>query len=125
MLISTTNTLEGYEIRSYLGIVSGETIVGINLFKDMFAAVRDIVGGRAAAYERELEKARAIALGEMERRADEMGADAVIAVSLDYETIGNKGSMMMVGALGTAVRLRRISASSYDDQTPRKENVWK
>ncbi len=103
MLVLTTNTIEGKRITKYLGIVSGEAILGVNIFKDFFAGIRDIVGGRSAAYERELRQAKDIALAEMSEQARGLGGNAVIAVDLDYETIGAKGSMLMVSANGTAV----------------------
>ena len=105
MLISTTTTLEGKQIGHYLGLVSGEAILGANIFKDFFAGIRDIVGGRSAAYEEELRKAKAIAIEEMVAQAQAMGANAVIGVDLDYETLGSGGSgnMLMVSASGTAV----------------------
>lgn len=106
MLITTTNNLEGEEITQYFGIVSGETIIGANLFKDLFASIRDIVGGRASSYEGVLRKAKDSALAEMSQQAAQMGANAVIAVDLDYETVGDTGSMLMVTAAGTAVRYR-------------------
>lgn len=105
MLISTTPYVEGRKVSKYLGIVSGEAILGANLFKDLFAGIRDIVGGRSAAYEEELRRAKAIALEEMEREAERLGANAIIGVDLDYETVGQGGSMLMVSANGTAVRL--------------------
>ncbi len=105
MLITTTPTIEGRPVRSYHGIVSGEAILGANVFKDLFAGIRDIVGGRSATYERELRKAKDIALAEMAEQARALGADAVIGVDLDYETIGGSGSMLMVSASGTAVKL--------------------
>ena len=103
MILSTTNTLEGKSITKYHGLVSGEAILGANIFKDFFAGIRDIVGGRSAAYEEELRKAKDIALGEMQSQAAAMGANAVIGIDLDYETIGSSGSMLMVTACGTAV----------------------
>ena len=106
MIISTTNTLEGHTVDQYLGIVSGEAILGANIFKDLFAGIRDIVGGRSGAYEDELRKAQAIAMEELEERARAMGANAIVGVDLDYETVGQNGSMLMVSASGTAVRLR-------------------
>ena len=106
MIISTTPTLEGHSIESYIGIVSGEAILGANIFKDLFAGIRDIVGGRSGAYEDELRKAQSIALDELEARARSMGANAVIGVDLDYETVGQNGSMLMVSASGTAVKVR-------------------
>jgi uncharacterized protein YbjQ (UPF0145 family) len=104
MLITTTPSVEGRGVTEYHGLVSGEAIMGANVFKDVFAGLRDIVGGRSAAYERELKKAKDIALGEMAQQAQDLGADAVVSVDLDYETVGN-GSMLMVSASGTAVRL--------------------
>ena len=103
MLITTTPTVEGRPIEAYLGVVSGEAILGANVFKDLFAGIRDIVGGRSAAYEGELRRARSIALEELTAAANELGANAVIGVDIDYETVG--GSMLMVTASGTAVRL--------------------
>jgi len=107
MLLTTTSTIEGKQIQ-YLGIVSGEAILGANIFKDFFAGIRDIVGGRSAAYEGELRKAKDIAMREMEQQAVHLGGNAVIGIDLDYETIqiGNGGGMMMVSASGTAVILR-------------------
>jgi uncharacterized protein YbjQ (UPF0145 family) len=105
MIITTTPSVDGRQIAEYKGIVTGEAILGANLFKDLFAGIRDIVGGRSGAYEEELAKARAIALEEMEAVATQLGADAIIGVDLDYETVGQGGSMLMVTASGTAVRL--------------------
>lgn len=103
MIITTTPTIEGKRITRYLGIVTGEAILGANIFRDMFAAVRDIVGGRSAAYERELGKAREIAIDDMEDWAEEMGANAVVGVDIDYESFGQTNGMMMVSVSGTAV----------------------
>ena len=103
MLISTTSTLDGKPIATYLGLVSGEAILGANIFRDIFAGIRDIVGGRSAAYEQELRKAKSIAVQEMIDQAQHLGANAVVGVDLDYETIGQGGSMLMVSASGTAV----------------------
>lgn len=104
MLVVTTNTLEGKRIKNYFGIVSGEAILGANIFKDIFAGIRDIIGGRSAAYEKELKEAKDIALNEMTLQAQSLGANAVIAVDLDYETINTgSGNMLMVSASGTAV----------------------
>lgn len=105
MLVVTTPTLEGRRITRYIGIVSGEAILGANIFKDFFAGIRDIVGGRSAAYEQELRKAKQIAMDEMQEEAAQLGANAVVAVDLDYETIqvGSGGGMLMVSASGTAV----------------------
>jgi uncharacterized protein YbjQ (UPF0145 family) len=105
MLVVTTNVIEGKKVARYLGIVSGEAILGANIFRDFFAGIRDIVGGRSAAYEEELRKAKDIALSEMTQQAQMMGGNAVIGVDLDYETIGSNGSMLMVSASGTAVVL--------------------
>jgi len=105
MLVTTTNNVEGKKIVKYLGLVSGEAILGANIFKDIFASIRDIVGGRSSAYEQELRQAKDIAISEMLDQAKIMGGNAVIAVDLDYETIGQGGSMLMVSACGTAVLL--------------------
>jgi uncharacterized protein YbjQ (UPF0145 family) len=105
MIISTTPTLEGRPISEYRGLVTGEAILGANIFKDLFAGIRDIVGGRSGAYEEELRKARTIALEDLSAAASQLGADGVIGVDLDYETVGQGGSMLMVTASGTAVRL--------------------
>ena len=105
MLVTTTPTVEGRRILEYHGLVSGEAILGANIFRDLFAAVRDIVGGRSGAYEKELKRARDIALEEMTAEAHARGGNAVIGVDLDYETVGDKGSMLMVSASGTAVTL--------------------
>jgi uncharacterized protein YbjQ (UPF0145 family) len=108
MVITTTPDIQGYEIGEYFGIVTGEAILGANIFKDLFAGIRDIVGGRSAAYEEELRKARQIALEEMVQEAQSLGADAIVGVDLDYETIGvgRGGTMLMVTASGTAVKVR-------------------
>lgn len=105
MLITTTSSVEGKTIREYLGIVTGETIVGANLFRDFFASVRDVVGGRAKSYEEILKEARETALAEMEKEAALRGADAIVGVDLDYEVVGSGGSMLMVTVSGTAVKL--------------------
>ena len=104
MLLTTTPNIQGREITQYFGIVSGETIIGANLFKDVFAGIRDIVGGRASSYESVLKEAKESALREMSDQAARMGANAVIGIDLDYETVGANGSMLMVTAAGTAVR---------------------
>ncbi|MCB9250559.1 MAG: heavy metal-binding domain-containing protein [Ignavibacteriales bacterium] len=103
MLVTTTNTIEGKKITKYLGLVSGEAILGANVFKDLFAGIRDIIGGRSAAYEAELKKAKNIAIEEMIEQCKSLGGNAIIAVDLDYETIQAGGSMLMVAASGTAV----------------------
>ncbi len=105
MILSTTPNLEGRKITEYHGVVTGEAILGANVVKDFFAGIRDIVGGRSAAYEKELRKARQIALREMEAEASHLGADAVVGIDLDYESIGPNGGMLMVTASGTAVRV--------------------
>jgi uncharacterized protein YbjQ (UPF0145 family) len=103
MDITTTPSFEGRRIVRYLGVVAGEAIMGANVFKDLFAGVRDIVGGRSGTYERELQRAREIALDELEQRARALGANAVVGVDLDYEVLGQGNSMLMVSASGTAV----------------------
>ena len=103
MILSTTPTLEGKTIREYRGIVVGEAILGANIFKDLFAGIRDLVGGRSGTYERELQRARDIALKELAERAQEMGANAVVGIDIDYEVVGQNGSMLMVSISGTAV----------------------
>mgnify|MGYP001415551085 FL=1 len=103
MILTTTPTIEGKEIKSYHGIVIGEAIMGANIFKDLFASIRDIVGGRSGSYEDELTKARQIAFRELEQEALGMGANAVVGIDLDYEVLGDKNSMLMVSISGTAV----------------------
>jgi len=103
MILTTSPGIEGHPITGYLGIVSGDAILGANVFKDVFAGIRDIVGGRSAAYEAELKRAKAIALQEIEEEAAALGANAIIGLDLDYETVGQNGSMLMVTASGTAV----------------------
>jgi len=105
MIITTTPAIEGRPIREYLGIVTGEVIVGANIFKDLFAAVRDIVGGRSGAYEGALRDARNEAFSELEAEARDRGADAVVGIDIDYEVVGTNGSMLMVSVSGTAVKL--------------------
>lgn len=105
VIVSTTPTLEGRPIQEYLGIVTGEVIVGANLFRDLFAGIRDIVGGRSGSYERILADARNQAIQELQAEAAAVGANAVVAVDLDYEVVGANGSMLMVSASGTAVRV--------------------
>ena len=105
MIVTTTPTVEGRPIRDYLGIVTGEAIIGANLFRDLFANIRDIVGGRSGSYERVLKDARHDAIEELQAEAKRLGANAVVAVDLDYEVIGDTGSMLMVSASGTAVRI--------------------
>lgn len=105
MITTTTPSVEGRQIASYLGIVTGEAIMGANVFKDLFAGIRDIVGGRSATYEKELSRARQIALEEMQAAAAQLGANAVVGVDLDYEVLGANSGMLMVSASGTAVKL--------------------
>ena len=105
MILSTTNNIDGKPVKDYLGIVSGETIIGANIFKDFFAGIRDIVGGRSGSYEKVLREAKDTALKEMEEQALKLGATAVIGIDLDYETVGPKGGMLMVTASGTAVKI--------------------
>jgi uncharacterized protein YbjQ (UPF0145 family) len=102
ILVTTTSVIEGRPVRQYLGIVTGEAIIGANIFRDMFATVRDIVGGRSATYEKGLAEARTVALEEMKQRAVALGANAVMAVDLDYEVLGANNGMLMVSASGTA-----------------------
>lgn len=106
MLLTTTNTLEGKEIIQYFGIVSGETIIGANIVKDFFAGITDIVGGRSGSYEKVLRQAKEAALQEMSDQAARMGANAIIGIDLDYETVGSGSTMLMVTAAGTAVRYK-------------------
>ena len=103
MILTTTPTIQGRNIGEYRGIVTGEAIIGANIFKDFFAGIRDIVGGRSAAYEAELRNARELALAEMSKAAEQNGGNAVVGVDLDYEVVGQGGSMLMVTASGTAV----------------------
>lgn len=105
MIVTTTNTVEGRAVTQYLGIVTGEAILGANVMKDLFAGIRDMVGGRSGSYEKELRNARDISLDEMEDWANELGADAVIGVEFNYETVGSSGGMLMVTCSGTAVKL--------------------
>jgi len=105
MILTTTNTLETHPVKEYLGIVTGETIIGANIFKDFFAGIRDIVGGRASSYEGVLREAKDTALKEMEEQAQRLGANAVIGIDLDYETVGPNGGMLMVTASGTAIKI--------------------
>jgi len=105
MLVTTTPSIEGRQIVEYKGLVAGEAILGANLFRDLFASIRDIVGGRSGAYEKVLSDARQTAINDMTEAAARLGANAVVGVDIDYETIGSNGSMLMVTASGTAVRL--------------------
>jgi uncharacterized protein YbjQ (UPF0145 family) len=105
MIVTTTPTIDGKTIKTYIGIVSGEVIMGTNIVKDLFAGIRDIVGGRAASYEQELIRAKEMAIEEMKQRAVAMGANAVVGVDLDYEVLGQSNGMLMVSAAGTAVQI--------------------
>ena len=104
MILTTTPSIEGKKISEYYGIVIGEAVMGANIFKDLFASIRDIVGGRSGSYEAELTKARQVAFEELTREALAMGANAVVGIDLDYEVVGDKGSMLMVSISGTAVK---------------------
>ena len=106
MILTTTPTAEGRTIIEYKGVVFGEVISGVNFIKDFKASLRDIVGGRSGSYEQELINARAQALRELEERARQMNADAVVGIDIDYEVLGQNGSMLMVSASGTAVKLQ-------------------
>ena len=103
MFVTTTPSIEGKRITRYCGIVNGEAILGANFFKDWFAGIRDIVGGRSGTYEKELQKARDIALQELQERAEKLGANAIVGVDLDYQVLGQDNGMLMVSASGTAV----------------------
>jgi uncharacterized protein YbjQ (UPF0145 family) len=105
MIVTTTPTIENKPVTEYLGIVTGETIIGANIIKDFFAGIRDIIGGRSGSYEKVLRQAKDSALKEMEEVAQLLGAEAIVGVDLDYETVGSKGGMLMVTASGTAVKL--------------------
>lgn len=105
IIVTTTHTIEGRPIQDYLGIVTGEVIVGANVFRDMFANIRDIVGGRSGSYERILADARKQAIAEVQAESASLGGNAVVGIDLDYEVIGKTGSMLMVSASGTAVRV--------------------
>lgn len=108
MLLSTTEELQGFEVIDYLGLVHGEVVSGANILRDVMATVTDFVGGRSAAYEEELQNSREAALRELTDRAQRQGADGVIGVSIDFEVIGSRGAMIMVTAVGTAVRLKKL-----------------
>ncbi|MCX7823513.1 MAG: heavy metal-binding domain-containing protein [Syntrophobacterales bacterium] len=105
MIITTTPNVEGKRIIAYLGIVTGEAVMGANLFRDLFAGIRDIIGGRSGAYEKELRRAREAAFKDLMEAARELGADAVVGVDIDYEVLGEKNGMLMVTVSGTAVKL--------------------
>jgi len=105
MILSTTNNIDGKTVKNYLGIVTGETIIGANIVKDVFASIRDIVGGRSGSYEKVLREAKDTALKEMTENAKRLNADVILGVDLDYETVGNRGGMLMVTSSGTAINL--------------------
>ena len=107
MIITTTDEVAGYDVTGYLGIVAGEAVLGVNVFKDIFAGLRDIVGGRSGGYQGSLREAREAALADLEASAADLGADAVVGLDLDYEVLGQNNGMLMVSANGTAVKLRR------------------
>lgn len=105
MLTTTTPTVQGHEIKAYHGIVVGEAILGANFLKDFFGKISDVIGGRSGSYEREMRKARRIAMDEIEEQAHKMGANAIVGIDIDYEVVGPEGSMMMVSVSGTAVSI--------------------
>lgn len=105
MLTTTTNSIEGRPVQNYMGIVTAQAIIGANIFKDFFAGIRDIVGGRSGTYERVIEEAKENAMQELQSKAARLGANAIIGIDLDFETVGNNGSMLMVVATGTAVKI--------------------
>jgi len=105
MILTTTPQIEGRQISGYLGVITGEAVVGANILKDMFANIRDIVGGRSGSYEKELRKARDYAFESIREQAGELGADAVVGIDIDYEVLGEKNGMLMVSVSGTAVKL--------------------
>lgn len=103
MILSTTPTIEGHPVREYKGVVTGETIIGANFVKDFFASIRDVIGGRSGSYEKVLSKARDTSMQEMQERASRLGANAIVGIDIDYETVGQGNSMLMVAVSGTAV----------------------
>ncbi|RQE04227.1 heavy metal-binding domain-containing protein [Prevotella intermedia] len=105
MILTTTPNIEGYKILEYKGLVTGETIIGANFIKDFFAGIRDIVGGRSKSYEKVLQEGKETSVREMMQRAEELGANAIVGIDIDYETVGQGGSMLMVACSGTAVRI--------------------
>ena len=105
MILTTTPNIEGYKILEYKGLVTGETIIGANFVKDLFAGIRDIVGGRSKSYEKVLQEGKETSIQEMMQRAQELGANAIVGIDIDYETVGQGGSMLMVACSGTAVRI--------------------
>lgn len=111
MIVTTTDSLQGYEIEDYIGLVMGETILGANIIRDLLATITDITGGRSGVYEEELAKARKSALDEMSEKAHIMGANAIVGIHLDYETVGSRGAMLMVTVAGTAVNIRAAKST--------------
>ncbi len=105
MILTTTNTIEGQPVQQYLGVISSETIIGANIFKDIFTGLRDIVGSRSGTYERVIEEAKQSAMAELQQKAHNLGANAILGIDLDFETVGKSGSMLMVVATGTAVKV--------------------
>lgn len=105
MLLTTTPEIEGNPVKTYYGVVTGETIIGANFVRDFFAGVRDVIGGRSSSYEKVLRKAKETAMQEMAEEAESLGANAVVGIDIDYETIGSNGSMLMVSCSGTAVKI--------------------
>jgi uncharacterized protein YbjQ (UPF0145 family) len=105
MIVTTTTLIEGRQVKEYLGVVAGEAILGANIFRDLFAGIRDVIGGRSGSYEQVLRQARQEAMEEMKQQAASLGGDAVIGIDIDYETVGQSGSMLMVAVSGTAVKL--------------------
>jgi uncharacterized protein YbjQ (UPF0145 family) len=110
MLYATTSTIQGREVEAYLGVVFGDAVLGVNLFKDLLGGLRDIVGGRSGAYERELGAARDTAMTNLTQQALALGADAILGIDIDYEVLGSNNGMLMVTASGTAVRLKPLAA---------------
>ena len=110
MIVTTTHELQGYKVEHYYGIVVGEAVMGANVFRDLFASIKDIVGGRSGSYEDVLTKARKIAFSEIETEARTHGANAVIGIDIDYQIVGDKGSMLMVSIAGTAVKATKVDA---------------
>ncbi len=106
MIYATTSTIQGREVEAYLGVVFGDAVLGVNVFKDFFASIRDVVGGRSGTYERELGNARDTAMAALTEQARALGADAIIGIDIDYEVLGSNNGMLMVSASGTAVRLK-------------------
>jgi uncharacterized protein YbjQ (UPF0145 family) len=105
MIVTTTDAIEGRRVTAHLGLVTGEAILGVNIFRDLFSGIRDIIGGRAGGYQKALRDAREAAIADMTEAANELGADAVLGIDLDYEVLGEKNGMLMVSVNGTAVKL--------------------